>query len=97
VLAEPGRISQPEAFEEAIAWAQKNRPGPEQGGAYVWRFRVGTAVSRGATKARRARVICGEQGTTHKRNGGEIVPYVYGLIGFAVTVVLALIVLQLLQ
>jgi len=41
VLAQLGRIGEPEAFEEAVAWALENRPSPEQARAYVWRFRAG--------------------------------------------------------
>jgi hypothetical protein len=32
----------------------------------------------------------------HRKGGGEIMPYVYGLVGFVVAIVAAIIVLQLL-
>ena len=39
VLAELGRIGEPEAFEEALEWVLENRPRPEQVRAYVCRLR----------------------------------------------------------
>ena len=41
VLAELGRIGEPEAFEEAAEWVLKHRPRPEQVKAYLRRFRPG--------------------------------------------------------
>ncbi len=35
VLAELGRIGEPKAFEEAVAWALEARPHPEEARAYV--------------------------------------------------------------
>ena len=53
VLRELGRIGDPEAFEEAVAWALQNRPSPEQAEAHVWRSRAGAAVpAREASEAR---------------------------------------------
>ena len=49
VLAELGRIGDRGAFEEAVAWALKNRPSPEQVGAHVRRLRAG---EREASEAR---------------------------------------------
>ena len=36
VLSQLGRIGDPGAFEEAVAWALENRPSPEQAGAHVF-------------------------------------------------------------
>jgi hypothetical protein len=44
VLAELGRIGEPQAFEEAVAWALENRPTPVQAGSYLWRLRAGGTV-----------------------------------------------------
>jgi hypothetical protein len=41
VLAELGRIGEPEAFEAAVDWTLENRPRPEQARAYLCRFRSG--------------------------------------------------------
>ena len=41
VLAELGRIGDRGAFEEAVAWALKNWPSPEQAGVHVRRLRAG--------------------------------------------------------
>ena len=46
VLAQLGRIGEPEAFEEAVAWALETRPSPEQAGAHVWRSRPGPVPSK---------------------------------------------------
>jgi hypothetical protein len=54
VLAQLGRIGEPEAFEEAVAWALETRPSPEQARTHVWRLRAGAAVAREATEARRS-------------------------------------------
>jgi hypothetical protein len=45
VLAELGRLGDPGAFEEAVAWALQNRPSPEQAGAHVRRLRAGEQVA----------------------------------------------------
>jgi DNA-binding NarL/FixJ family response regulator len=39
VLTELGRISEPEAFEEALQWALENRPSSEEAKDYIRRFR----------------------------------------------------------
>ncbi len=58
--------------------------------------RTGRAmVSMGAAR-RGARCSEAPAGLEQHRRGGEIMPYVYGLVGFVVTIVLAIIVLQLL-
>jgi len=44
ILKELGRIGEPEAFEEAVAWALENRPSAQQARDQVWRFRAGGAV-----------------------------------------------------
>ena len=54
VLAQLGRIGEPEAFEEAVAWVLETRPSPEQARTHVWRLRAGGAVAREATEARRS-------------------------------------------
>ena len=55
VLRQLGRVCERETFDEAVAWALRNRPGPEQVGAHVWRIRPGgTSAAREATEARRA-------------------------------------------
>jgi hypothetical protein len=40
VLAELGRIGEPDTFEEAVGWALENRPSPEEAKAYVRRIRT---------------------------------------------------------
>jgi hypothetical protein len=53
VLGQLGRIGDPGAFEEAVAWALETRPSPEQAGAHVWRSRPGAATpAREAAEAR---------------------------------------------
>jgi hypothetical protein len=54
ILAQLGRIGEPGAFEEAVAWALATRPSPEQVRTYVWRSRAGAAVPQEATEARRS-------------------------------------------
>jgi hypothetical protein len=52
VLAELGRIGDPATFDEAVAWALRNRPSPEQAeqvGVHVRRLRAG---EREASEAR---------------------------------------------
>ena len=44
LLTELGRIGDPGAFEEAVAWALENRPSPEQAGAHVWHSRADAAA-----------------------------------------------------
>ena len=41
VLAELGRIGDPQVFEEAVEWALENRPRPEVAAAYVRSLRSG--------------------------------------------------------
>ena len=41
ILAELGRIGEPEAFEEALRWALENRTRPEQSRAHLWLFGSG--------------------------------------------------------
>jgi hypothetical protein len=41
VLAELGRIGDPQTFEEAVEWALENRPRPDVAAAYVRRLRSG--------------------------------------------------------
>ena len=45
VLAQLGRIGDPEAFEKAVEWALQARPSPEEAGAYVRRLRSGAERS----------------------------------------------------
>jgi hypothetical protein len=53
VLRQLGRIGQRETFDEAVEWALRNRPGPEQVGAHVRRVRTdGASAAREATEAR---------------------------------------------
>jgi hypothetical protein len=40
VLAELGRIGEPDTFEEAVGWALENRPSPEEAKVYVRRMRA---------------------------------------------------------
>jgi hypothetical protein len=54
LLTELGRIGEPEAFEEAVAWVLENRPSPGQAGAHVWSLRASAAVRQEVTKARRS-------------------------------------------
>ena len=42
ILTELGRIGEPGAFEEALQWALKNRPSPEEVKTYIRRFRACT-------------------------------------------------------
>jgi hypothetical protein len=49
VLAELGRIGERATFDEAVAWALRNRPSPEQTGVHVRRLRAG---KREASEAR---------------------------------------------
>ena len=45
VLAQLGRIGDPEAFEKAVEWALQARPSPEETRAYVRRLRSGAERS----------------------------------------------------
>jgi hypothetical protein len=99
VLAELGRIGDPGTFEEAVEWALQNRPSPEEAGAYVRCSRASTvAPSRAASEAHEAprHPRPTRRTRTQEKERWDRVPYVYGLIGFAVAIVLAVIVLQLL-
>jgi hypothetical protein len=40
VLAELGRIGEPDTFEEAVGWVLENRPSPEGAKSYVRRIRA---------------------------------------------------------
>jgi hypothetical protein len=40
ILAELGRIGEPDTFERAVGWALENRPSPEEARAYVRRVRA---------------------------------------------------------
>ncbi len=40
LLAELGRIGEPDTFERAVGWALENRPSPEGAKSYVRRIRA---------------------------------------------------------
>jgi hypothetical protein len=40
LLAELGRLGEPDTFERAVGWALENRPSPEEAKAYVRRVRA---------------------------------------------------------
>ena len=63
VLTELGRIGEPGAFEEALQWALKNRPSPEEAKAYVCRFRADAIRPAGTGRVGR--------GPVPQRAGGE--------------------------
>jgi hypothetical protein len=42
LLAELGRIGEPDTFEEAVEWVLKNQPSPEEAKVYVRRIRACT-------------------------------------------------------
>ena len=56
VLAELGRLGEPEAFEAAVEWALESRPRPEEARAHVCRLRSAASLSAGAGGAGRRSV-----------------------------------------
>jgi hypothetical protein len=48
VLAELGRIGEPDTFEEAVGWVLENRPSPEEAQTYIRRIRACSRRPHGA-------------------------------------------------
>ncbi len=81
-------------FGEAVAWALENRPMPSKPGPTLGARGPAPPRSGKRPKLAGARDTDDQQEIARRRTGGEIVPYVYGLIGFVAAIVLAIIVLQ---